>query len=221
MKYRQRLIDSLDSIYSERLSNQDMYDAIEGKLFGIGSETFVVGSHDFYYGYAMKKGLVLTMDMGHYHPTESVADKISAILPFTNKILLHVSRGVRWDSDHIVLQNDELDALCEEIIRSGRMNDIFIALDYFDASVNRIGAWVLGMRNSIKGLMKALLQPIDTLRELEEEGNNFKKMALLEEFKNLPYGAIWDHYCEMKGVPTGSTWIKDIEDYEKSVLKLR
>ena len=221
MKYRQRLIDSLDSIYSEQISKEYMMDAVEGKLFGIGSESFVVGSHDFYYGYAMKKGLILTMDMGHYHPTESVADKISAILPFTNKILLHISRGVRWDSDHIVLQSDELNALCEEIVRSERMQDIYLALDYFDASVNRIGAWVLGMRNTLKALMIAKLQPVNLLRELEEQGNNFKKLALLEEFKNLPYGAIWDHYCELQRVPKGTDWILKIEEYEKNVLKMR
>ncbi len=221
MQYRQRLIDSLDKIYAEKISKQYMLDAVEGKLFGIGSESFVVGSHDLYYGYALRHGLILTMDMGHYHPTESVADKISAIIPFTNKLLLHISRGVRWDSDHIVLQNDELISLCEEIVRSGRLKDIYLALDYFDASVNRIGAWVLGMRNSLKALMIAMLQPMNYLRELEEAGNNFKKLALLEEFKNLPYGTIWDYYCETKGVPKGTEWIHNIEEYENSVLKKR
>ena len=221
MEYRKRLVDSLDKVYADKYSSNLMVDAIEGKLFGIGSESFVVGSNDFYYGYALTRNLVLTMDMGHYHPTESVPDKISSILQFTDKILLHISRGVRWDSDHVVLQNDELHALTDEIIWSGKLNNVYLALDYFDGSINRVGAWVLGMRNTLKSLMTSMLQPIKQLKELEESGNNFSKLALLEEFKTLPYGAIWDHYCETKGVPKGTEWIKSVNEYENNVLKQR
>ena len=220
-EFRRRLINSLDDIFSVRYPKETMLDAVEGKLFGIGSEAFVVGSHEFYYGYALSKGIMPTLDMGHYHPTESVADKISAILPFTNSLLLHISRGVRWDSDHIVLQTDELTALANEIVRSDNLENIYLALDYFDASVNRVGAWVLGMRNTLKALMIAMLQPTKQLIELEDCCNNFRKLAILEEFKNMPYGAIWDQYCESQKVPASMNWINEIQDYEKNVLSKR
>ena len=198
-----------------------MKDALEGKLFGLGSESFVVGSHDFYLSYAIANQLMLTMDMGHYHPTESVADKLSAILPFANELLLHVSRGVRWDSDHVVLLSDELVQLAEELVRSKAMGRVHLALDYFDASINRIGAWVIGARATLKSILYALLQPWKTLLEYEEDGKNFQRLALLEELKSLPYGAIWDYYCQKMDVPTGSAWISKVEDYEASVLRKR
>ncbi len=219
--YRELLIDSLDKIYEEKLDSKYMLDSIEGKLFGIGSEAYVVGSHEFYLSYAVKNGLILNMDMGHYHPTEQVADKISAILPFTNKILLHISRGVRWDSDHVVIINDEVRTVAEEIVRTKRLEDIFVALDYFDASINRIGAWVTGARATMKALLLALLQPYDKLLEYEEKGQYFQRLALLEDTKTLPWGEIWKEYCRRMNVPIDIEWIKEIEQYEADVLSKR
>ena len=208
-------------IYKTPLNSEFMQDAIEGKLFGIGSEAFVVGSHDFYLSYAVKNGLILTMDMGHYHPTESVADKISAILPFTNQLLLHISRGVRWDSDHVVTLNDEVRAVAEEIVRSGSIDKIFIALDYFDASINRIGAWVIGARATMKALLIALLQPQDKLLEYEEKEQYFQRLALLEDLKAMPWGFVWREYCRRMEVPFDLDWIAEIEQYELDVLSKR
>ncbi|MFX0103121.1 MAG: L-rhamnose isomerase [Candidatus Hodarchaeota archaeon] len=219
--HRNLLMDSLDKIYEKKLNPVYLKDSVEGKLFGVGSESFVVGSHEFYLSYALSRGLLLTLDCGHFHPTESVADKISAILPFNKEILLHVSRGVRWDSDHVVIVDDNLISLCEEIVRSGTMGNIHLALDFFDASINRIGAWVIGMRSTLKGLLYALLQPWDMLLEYEENGQNFQRLALLEELKTLPYGAIWDHYCLENDVPVGPSWIQNVEKYEQDVLNSR
>lgn len=219
--HRTLLRDSLDQIYQEIMDPQYMLDAIEGKLFGIASEAYVVGSHDFYLSYALKHDKILTLDMGHFHPTESVADKISAILPFTNQLMLHVSRGIRWDSDHIVILNDEIMALAEELVRSNRLEDIHIGLDFFDASVNRLGAWVIGVRSTFKALLIALLQPIHILREYEEKGQYFQRLALLEELKSMPWGAVWDEYCRRMQVPVGTGWIEVIEQYEHEVLQLR
>jgi L-rhamnose isomerase len=219
--HRAILRNSLDQIYQEPLDSKFMLDAIEGKLFGIGSEAFVVGSHDFYLSYALKHNKVLTLDMGHYHPTESVADKISAILPFTNKLMLHISRGIRWDSDHIVILNDEVLALAEELVRTNRLEDVYIGLDFFDASINRLGAWVIGVRSTFKALLLAFLQPINTLRGYEEKGQNFQRLALLEELKSFPWGAVWDEYCRRMHVPVGTEWITVIENYEHDVLHQR
>ena len=221
MGHRLLLKDSLDEIYSEKLSPQFCKDAIEGKLFGLGSESFVVGSHDFYLSYAVANNIILTMDMGHYHPTESVADKISAVLPFTGELLLHVSRGVRWDSDHVVILNDDLIQLAEEIVRSRSLEKIHLALDFFDASINRIAAWIIGTRSTLKSMLYALLQPWDILREYEEEGKLFQRLAVLEAVKTLPYGAVWDHYCSKMNVPTDMEWIRHIEQYETNILKKR
>jgi L-rhamnose isomerase len=219
--HRKILKESLDKIYSVKLDSKYMKDAIEGKLFGIGSESFVVGSHDFYLSYAIKNDIILTMDMGHYHPTESVADKISAILPFSDELLLHVSRGVRWDSDHVVILNDDIIALSEEIVRSNSMDKIHIALDYFDASINRIGAWVIGTRSTLISILYAMLQPLEKLRAYEEAGKNFQRLALLEECKSLPFGAVWNKYCSDMNVATGFQWVADIEEYEKEILSKR
>ncbi|MFW9995809.1 MAG: L-rhamnose isomerase [Candidatus Odinarchaeota archaeon] len=219
--HRLLLKESLDEIYSQKLSSSLMKDAIEGKLFGLGSESFVVGSHDFYLSYAIANNIILTMDMGHYHPTESVADKISAVLPFTRELLLHVSRAVRWDSDHVVILNDDLVQLAEEIVRSRSLGTMHIALDFFDASINRIAAWVIGARSTLKSLLYALLQPWEMLREYEEEGKNFQRLALLEELKSLPHGVIWDYYCSKFSVPVGVEWTRSIEQYEVEVLKKR
>jgi L-rhamnose isomerase len=219
--HRTLLRDSLDQIYQDPIDSKFMLDALEGKLFGIASEAFVVGSYDFYLSYVLKHNKVLTLDMGHFHPTESVADKISAILPFTNKLMLHISRGIRWDSDHIVILNDEVLALAEELVRTNKIEDVYIGLDFFDASVNRLGAWVIGVRSTFKALLIALLQPINTLRDYEEKGQNFQRLALLEELKSFPWGAIWDEYCRRMQVPVGTDWIAVIEKYEGEVLQLR
>lgn len=219
--HRQLLASSLDQIFAVKRKSECVKDFVEGKLFGIGSEAYVPGSHDFYLAYAVRNKVGFTMDMGHYHPTESIADKISAILPFVPELLLHVSRGVHWDSDHVVILNDELATLAEEIVRSRSMDRIHVSLDYFDASLNRIGAWVTGARATLKAMLAALLQPWEQLNELEESGRFFKRLALLEVLKLMPVGAIWNQYCTQKGVPAGIEWIESIEQYEKDVLLKR
>ncbi len=176
-------------------------DAVEGKLFGIGSESYVVGSHEFYYGYALSRRKLLCLDSGHYHPTEVVSDKISAVLMHLDEILLHVSRGVRWDSDHVVILSDELEAIAQELVRGDYLDRVHIGLDFFDASINRVAAWVIGARSMLKALLLAFLEPTETLRRLEAEGDTTARLALLEEQKSLPFGAVWDHYCRLHGVP--------------------
>ena len=219
--HRNLLRESLDTIYETPLNSEYIQDALEGKLFGIGSESFVVGSHDFYLSYTVKNEVMLTMDMGHYHPTESVADKISAILPFTNQLLLHISRGIRWDSDHVVTLNDEVLSVAEEIVRSDKLNKIFIALDYFDASINRIGAWVIGARATMKSFLIAMLQPYDKLLDYEENQQYFQRLAMLEDIKSMPWGEIWQEYCRRMNVPNDLDWISEVEQYELDVLSKR
>ncbi|MFX1298128.1 MAG: L-rhamnose isomerase, partial [Promethearchaeota archaeon] len=219
--YREILKDSLDRIFEQKLDSHYIQDSLEGKLFGIGSEAFVVGSYDFYLSYAVKKNLMLTLDSGHFHPTESVGDKISAILPFVKGILLHISRGLRWDSDHVVTMNDQVVEIAEEIIRSNALEKIYIGLDYFDASINRIAAWVIGARSTLKSILYALLQPMEILQNYEERGQLFQRLALLEELKTLPFGIVWDYYCYKNNVPLGKDWIKDVEEYERSILSKR
>jgi L-rhamnose isomerase len=198
-----------------------MKDALESKLFGIGSESYVVGSHEFFIGYAQSKGKMVCLDMGHYHPTESVADKISSLLIFFREILIHVSRGVRWDSDHVAILNDDLRDLAEEIVRGDALNRVHIALDFFDAGMNRIGAWVIGCRAALKSILIALLEPRDKLREYENTGNYFARLALMEELKTMPYGAIWDYFCLENDVPFETLIIDEIMKYEKDVLNRR
>jgi L-rhamnose isomerase len=198
-----------------------MKDSLESKLFGIGSESFVVGSHEFYMGYALTKGKLICLDLGHFHPTESVADKISAILQFSDDILLHVSRGVRWDSDHVVLLNDEIRALAEEVVRSQALERTHLALDYFDASMNRIGAWVLGARATLRGLLIALLEPREKLQELDAAGRTLARLAALEELQAMPHGPVWDFFCFKNGVPPADLWLREVENYEKKVLSKR
>jgi L-rhamnose isomerase len=219
--YRALLKESLDEIFETEYSPLQMKDSLESKLFGIGSESFVVGSHEFYLGYAFTKGKLVCLDLGHFHPTESVADKISAVLQFSDEILLHVSRGVRWDSDHVVLLNDEIRALAEEIVRGQALNRTHIALDYFDASLNRIGAWVLGARATLRGLLIALLEPRERLQELDGEGSALARLAALEELKAMPFGPVWDYFCLKNGVPPADAWLRDVEVYEKKVLSKR
>ncbi|TFG28244.1 MAG: L-rhamnose isomerase [Promethearchaeota archaeon] len=221
MGHRELLKESLDEILEKKYSSSMMKDSLEGKLFGIGSEAFVVGSHDFYLCYVIANNMMLTIDTGHFHPTESIADKISAIMPFIPELMLHISRGLRWDSDHVVIVSNEIIQLFEEVVRSQAMERIHLALDFFDASINRIGAWVIGARAVQKALLYALLQPINILKEYEEKGKYFQRLALLEEMKTLPFGAVWDYFCVKNNVPLGMDWIKDIEKYEENVLKRR
>jgi L-rhamnose isomerase len=218
---RQRLRKSLDEMFAEPIDPAYNLDAIESKLFGIGSETYVVGSHEFYLGYAVAHQKLLTLDAGHFHPTETIADKISAVLEFVPELLLHVSRGIRWDSDHVVILNDDLRATAEEIVRGGFLDRVHIGLDYFDASIHRVAAWVIGMRAMIKALLAALLEPTQKLRELEQSGDFTARLALIEEIKTLPLGAVWDHYCLKQGVPLGPCWITAVKDYEARVTSKR
>ncbi len=219
--HRALLIESLDEIYAHHYSPAEMKDALESKLFGLGSESFVVGSHEFYMGYALCSGLLLCLDLGHFHPTESVADKLSALLQFWPELLLHVSRGVRWDSDHVVVLNDELHALAEEIVRGDALERVHLALDFFDASLNRVGAWVIGARATLQAVLWALLEPTDRLREMEQVGDLFGRLALLEELKTMPCGAVWDEYCRRMEVPVGEMWIERVRAYERAVTARR
>lgn len=219
--HRTLLREALDTIYAVEYRSSEMKDSIESKLFGIGSESFVVGSHEFYIGYALSRGKMLCLDLGHFHPTESVADKISSILQFSEELLLHISRGVRWDSDHVVILNDEVKSLTEEIVRSSALDRVHIALDFFDASMNRIGAWVIGARATLKGLLCALLEPQQKLMEAENSGNNFARLAIMEELGTMPFGAVWDYYCLRMDVPVGELWMEEIKRYEEEVTKKR
>ena len=221
LTHRALLTESLDDIYAKSYDPSVMKDSVESKLFGIGSEAFVVGSHEFYFGYALSRRKMLCLDMGHFHPTESVADKVSSILQFFDELLLHVSRGVRWDSDHVVILNDEVRALAEEIVRCNALGRVHIALDFFDATLNRVGAWVIGAHSTLKALLAALLQPNAKLREYENERNYFARLSLLEEARALPFGTVWDYYCLKRNVPTGEDWINDVRNYEKDVLNRR
>jgi L-rhamnose isomerase len=219
--YRSRLTESLNAIYAPKLGAELMKDAIESKLFGIGSESFVVGSYDFYLPYALSNGLIPCIDMGHYHPTESVADKVSSLLQYTDELLFHVSRGVRWDSDHVVIMNDDLCALTDEIVRAGALHSVHFALDFFDASINRIGAWVIGSRAAQKSILRSLLEPRKLLMDYEGSENYFARLALLEESKSLPFGDVWDEFCERMDVPSGADWMNDVAEYERAVTSRR
>jgi L-rhamnose isomerase len=219
--YRARLLDSLDAIFADRLPATSIEDSVEGKLFGIGSEAFVVGSHEFYLGYAATHRCFVTLDMGHYHPTESVADKISSILPFVPGLLIHVSRGVRWDSDHVVIVNDELLDLAREMNRSGQTERIRLGLDYFDASLNRVGAWAIGARSTRKALLIARLEPRAAQLAAEAAQDGFSRLALLEEEKTLPWAAVWDECCRREGVPTDAELVAAVKGYERQVLSKR
>ncbi|TLU75881.1 L-rhamnose isomerase [Mannheimia varigena] len=218
---RQRLVESLDEIISEKIDPKYHLDAVESKLFGIGVESYTAGSNEFYVAYAATRKTALCFDAGHFHPTESIADKISAVMPFIQHLLLHVSRPVRWDSDHVVLLDDETQAIANEIVRQKLFERVHIGLDFFDASINRIAAWVIGTRNMQKALLKALLEPTAQLKELENRRDFTARLALLEEQKSLPWQAVWAMYCERNGVPAGSQWLEDVRDYERKVLNLR
>jgi L-rhamnose isomerase len=218
---RRFLESALDEILVEKIDPRYNLDAVEPKLFGIGSESYVPGSHEFYLGYAITRHILLTLDSGHFHPTETISDKISAALIYLDQLLLHVSRGVRWDSDHVVIFNDDLQAIAQEIVRSHALNRIHIGLDYFDASINRIAAWTIGARNTQRALLAALLEPEDLLRRLEVDGDFTRRLAMLEELKALPQGAVWDQFCLQQSVLVGITFMDEIKDYEMKTLAAR
>lgn len=215
------LKESLDEVYAIEYPQEELQDALESKLFGLGSEAYVVGSFEFYLGYALAKNLMICLDMGHFHPTESVADKISSILQFADRILLHVSRGVRWDSDHVAIFDDDLRALAFEIVRGRSLERVHLALDYFDASLNRVGAWIIGARSVLKSFLFAFLEPHSSLAEMEREGDFISRLALQEALKTMPSGSVWDYFCLKKNVPLETEWMKILKDYENSVLSLR
>lgn len=218
---RERLSASLDAMFVETFPAAELLDAVESKLFGIGSESYVAGSHEFYLGYASSRKKWLCLDTGHFHPTESVADKVSAILPWVPGILLHVSRGVRWDSDHVVTLSDELRMTAEEVVRADVGSRIRIGLDYFDASINRVAAWVIGARATIKALLMALLQPLDAWCAAERAGDFTARLAWQEEFKNMPWGAVWDQYCQQADQAGDATWLTELHEYERQELSRR
>ena len=218
---REHLKASLDAIFAEEIDPRLNLDAVECKLFGIGSESCVIGSHEFYMGYAIARGKLLCLDAGHFHPTEVISDKISSIMTFVDEILLHVSRGVRWDSDHVVTLSDELRAIAEELVRGDYLSRVHIGLDFFDASINRVAAWVIGTRNMLKALLIALLEPTGKLRELELSGDFTSRLALLEELKALPWSAVWDYHCLSQETPVGDVWLTAVKTYEAEVLSKR
>ncbi len=218
---REVLAASLDEIFAENISAQHNLDAVECKLFGLGSESYVVGSHEFYLGYAISRQKVLCLDAGHFHPTEIISDKISAVMQFVPELLLHVSRGIRWDSDHVVTLSDELQAIAHEVIRTEYLDRVHIGLDFFDASINRIAAWVIGTRNVLKAILFSLLEPQELLRNCETSGDYTGRLAMLEELKTLPMGAVWDYYCLQNDVPASRAWLGEIRDYERETLLAR
>jgi L-rhamnose isomerase len=218
---RELLCESLDAVLAEKIDPAHNLDAVEPKLFGIGSESYVVGSMEFYLAYAVSRKILLTLDAGHFHPTETIADKISSLLLYLDELLLHVSRGVRWDSDHVVTFNDDLQTITQEIVRNDALERIHVGLDYFDASINRVAAWTIGARNTLRALLMALLEPRELLRQYEIESDFSSRLALLEELKSMPFSAVWDYYCLQKNVPVGMDFMSMIKEYEKNELSKR
>lgn len=221
MSPRKRLKDSLDEVFAEPLNPKHNLDAVESKLFGLGSEAYVVGSHEFYMGYGLQNDTLICLDAGHFHPTEVISNKLSSLALFTSGILLHVSRPMRWDSDHVVIMDDELLEIARELVRHELLGTTHIGLDFFDASINRVAAWVVGTRNTIKALLRAMLEPVEALKQAELDGDYTTRLALTEEFKSYPFGAVWDYYCAQQGVPVREQWIKEVKAYEKHVLLQR
>ncbi len=218
---RARMIKSLDEIFAEKLDEKYVLEGVESKLFALGLESYTVGSHELMMGYAMSRNKMVTLDAGHFHPTEVISAKISACLQFLDKVLLHVSRGVRWDSDHVITLDDELQNIMNEIIYNGYEDRVCVALDYFDASINRLAAWVIGMRNARKAILKAYLAPSALIRKAEADGDLTLRLALQEEAKSLPFAAVWNAFCEQQNVPCGEGWIKQVKQYEADVMAKR
>ena len=218
---RKRLEDSLDKILEEKIDPKYNIDSVESKVFGIGLESYTVGSNEFYLGYATKNQTALTLDSGHFHPTEYISDKISSVLLYVPHLLLHVSRPVRWDSDHVVIFDDELNEIARSLVRSNLIEKTSIGLDYFDASINRIAAWVVGIRSTQKALLKAMLEPVETINELEKDMKYTDRMVLIEEMKSMPFGVVYDYYCFINNIPVGGEYLAEIKDYENKVLSKR
>jgi L-rhamnose isomerase len=213
---RQRLTESLDEIMKEKIDPKLHRDAVEGKLFGLGLESYTVGSNEFFLAYATSRQVMLCLDTGHFHPTEVVSDKLSAVLPFVERVLLHVSRPVRWDSDHVVLLDDETQAIANEIVRGGFTDRVQIGLDYFDASINRVAAWIIGTRNMRKALLRALLDPARLLADTEARGDGTARLAIFEELKSLPWAAVWDQYCQQRNAAVGLGWLEIVRRHERT-----
>ena len=218
---RRRMMTALDEVFSEPMDPAYNLDAIESKLFGIGAESYTVGSNEFCLGYAVSRGIAYCLDAGHFHPTEVISDKLSSVLLYTKEILLHVSRPVRWDSDHVVILDDELNAIAQSLVRGNLLDRTHLGLDFFDASINRVAAWVIGTRNLLKALLRAMLEPTEALKKIELDGDYTARLALTEEYKTYPFGAVWDYYCEQMGVPVGPAWLEEIRQYEADVLSKR
>lgn len=221
LAFRRRLVESLDATFAEKLDPRHMLDAVEPKLFGIGTECFVPGSHEFYLGYAQSRKKLMTYDTGHFHPTETLADKMTSYFLFNEKLMLHVSRGIRWDSDHVLNLTDDIVALAAELVRGDFLDRTFVGLDFFDASINRIAAWTVGIRSIQKAFLIAFLEPALRLREAEERFDYTTRLALMEEQKALPWAAVWDYVCMKHGVPVGEAWLADVKKYEADVLLKR
>lgn len=218
---RKRMMEGLDEIFSVEYPKEYTLDAFESKVFGIGAEAYTVGSNEFCVGYAVSRGKLVCLDAGHYHPTEVISDKLSAVFCYADEVLLHVSRPIRWDSDHVIVLDDELKNIAAELVRNGFVNRTHIGLDFFDASINRIAAWVIGMRNMQKALLLALLEPTADLVAAEQKFDFTTRLATLEEIKTLPFGAVWDYFCEINNVPVGGEWLKEVRKYEEEVLLKR
>jgi len=218
---RQRMTEALDAVFQVPLDGQYVVESIESKLFGLGIESYTVANHEYAYGYALSRKKAYCLDAGHFHPTEQISDKISSVLTYVDHILLHLSRGVRWDSDHVVVWDDELQQIMYEVVRGGYLDKVYFGQDYFDASINRIACWVIGMRNTRKALLKAMLEPYDSIRLAEQDGDYTARLALLEESKSLPFSGVWDYYCHIHDIPVGDEWIARVRQYEKDVLSKR
>ena len=212
---------ALDEIFSEKLDPSYTLDAVESKLFGLGAEAYTVGSHEFYMGYGLTRDKLICLDAGHFHPTEVISNKLSSLGLFSDGILLHVSRPVRWDSDHVVIMDDELQEIGRELVRNDLLKKTHIGLDFFDATINRVAAWVIGTRNTQKALLKAMLEPIDTLKKIELSGDYTTRLAMIEELKDFPFADVWNYFCEINNVPVGLDWLTEVKHYEKDVLSLR
>ena len=218
---RKRMMESLDEIFEEKLNEEYTMEAVESKLFGLGAEAYTVGSHEFYMGYGLTRNKLICLDAGHFHPTEVISNKLSSLALFSKGIMLHVSRPVRWDSDHVVLMDDELQDIAKELVRNDLLSRTNIGLDFFDATINRIAAWVIGTRNTQKSILKAMLEPIQDLKEMELEFDFTKRMAYTEELKDFPYADVWNYFCEQNGVPVGLDWLEEVRNYEEEVLMER
>ena len=218
---RKRMMEALDEIFEEKLNEEYTMEAVESKLFGLGAEAYTVGSHEFYMGYGLTRNKLICLDAGHFHPTEVISNKLSSLALFSKGIMLHVSRPVRWDSDHVVLMDDELQDIAKELVRNDLLSRTNIGLDFFDATINRIAAWVIGTRNTQKAMLKAMLEPIQDLKEMELEFDFTKRMAYTEELKDFPYADVWNYFCEQNGVPVGLDWLEEVRNYEEEVLMKR